>query len=45
MTFTMEEEDTQASSRQDPEETEEGPPVPDPDREDGGDAEDVPSAD
>jgi hypothetical protein len=38
------EEDTQAPVEQDPEPTEEGPPVPDPEREDGGDAEDVPGA-
>jgi hypothetical protein len=41
----MEREDTQAPSEQSPDETEEGPPVPDPEREDGGDAEDVPQAD
>jgi hypothetical protein len=41
----MERENTQASSGQDPDKTEEGPPVPDPEREDGGDAEDVPEAD
>lgn len=40
----MEKEDTQAPSGQDPDETEEEPPVPDPEREDGGDAEDVPEA-
>jgi hypothetical protein len=40
----MSEEDTQAPEEQDPEETEEGPPVPDPEREDGGEAEDVPGA-
>jgi hypothetical protein len=45
MTFTMERENTQASSGQDPDETEEGSPVPDPEDEDGGDAEDVPQAD
>jgi hypothetical protein len=44
MTFTVEKENTQASSGQDPDETDE-PPVPDPEREDGGDAEDVPEAD
>jgi hypothetical protein len=44
MTF-MSEEDTQAPAEQDPEETEEGSPVPDPERENGGDAEDVPNAD
>jgi hypothetical protein len=45
MTFTMERENTQASSGQDPDETEEGSPVPDPEHEDGGDAADVPEAD
>jgi hypothetical protein len=45
MTFTMEKEDTQASSGQDPGETEEGSPVPDPERENGGDPDDVPEAD
>jgi hypothetical protein len=45
MTFTMETEDTQAPREQDPEETEEGTPVPDPEREDGGNAGDVPEAD
>jgi hypothetical protein len=39
-----EREDTEAPAEQDPEQTEEGPPVPDPEREDGGDAEDVPGA-
>jgi hypothetical protein len=43
-TFTMEE-NTQAPSDQDPDGTEEGSPVPDPEDEDGGDAEDVPEAD
>jgi hypothetical protein len=41
----MEEEDTQAPEGQDPDETQEGPPVPDPEREDGVDAEDIPEAD
>jgi hypothetical protein len=41
----MEEENTQASNDQDPAGTEEGSPVPDPERGDGGDAEDVPEAD
>jgi hypothetical protein len=41
----MREEDTQAPTEQDPEETEEGSPVPDPEQENGGDAEDVPNAD
>jgi hypothetical protein len=45
MIFTMEKEDTQAPSGQDPDETEEGSPVPDPGQENGGDAEDVPGAD
>jgi len=46
MTFTVETEDTQAPSEQDPDATEEGSPVPDPDRDDeGGDGEDVPEAD
>jgi hypothetical protein len=41
----MEEEDTQAPEEQDPERTDEGSPVPDPERDEGGDAEDVPDAD
>jgi hypothetical protein len=45
MTFTMEAENTEALNDQDPEETEEGSPVPDPERENSGDAEDVPGAD
>src|SRR5918994_6020263 len=45
MTFTMEKENTQAPSGQDPDETEEGSPVPDPEQDDGGDTEDVPEAD
>jgi hypothetical protein len=44
MTFTVEN-DTQEPRGQDHDETEEGSPVPDPEREDGGDAEDVPEAD
>jgi hypothetical protein len=44
MTF-MSEEDTQAPADQSPEETEEGSPVPDPEPEEGGNAEDVPGAD
>jgi hypothetical protein len=44
MTFTVEN-DTQEPRGQDPDETEEGSPVPDPEGEDGGDAEDVPEAD
>jgi hypothetical protein len=40
----MNAEDTQAPSEQDPEPTEEGTPVPDPEEE-PGDAEDVPQAD
>jgi hypothetical protein len=43
MTF-MNEENTQVPDAQDPEETEEGSPVPDPEDEDGADAEDVPGA-
>ena len=45
MTFTVEREDTQAPSEQDPDATEEGSPVPDPEQGEGGDAEDVPQAD
>ena len=41
----MEEENTQGPEEQDPEGTDEGAPVPDPERENGGDAEDVPEAD
>jgi hypothetical protein len=41
----MEEENTQGPEDQDPESTDEGAPVPDPERENGGDAEDVPEAD
>ena len=41
----MGEEDTQAPAEQDPEETEEGSPVPDPEENGGGNAEDVPNAD
>jgi hypothetical protein len=41
----MEEENTQRQNGQDPDATEEGSPVPDPEREDGRDAEDVPEAD
>ncbi|MGH3043202.1 MAG: hypothetical protein ACRDM2_00605 [Gaiellaceae bacterium] len=40
----METENTQAPAEQEPEETEEGRPVPDPEEADG-DAEDVPTAD
>jgi hypothetical protein len=39
------EEDTQAPRDQDPDETEEGSPVPDPEDDNGGDADDVPEAD
>ncbi|MGH3006630.1 MAG: hypothetical protein ACRDOS_12190 [Gaiellaceae bacterium] len=39
------EENTQQPSEQSPERTEEGPPVPNPERENGGDADDIPSAD
>jgi hypothetical protein len=41
----MEEENTQGQNGQDPDATEEGSPVPDPESEDGGNAEDVPDAD
>ena len=41
----MDREDTDAPNGQDPERTEEGVPVPDPERDDGGNAEDVPEAD
>jgi hypothetical protein len=41
----MEEENTQGQNGQDPDSTDEGSPVPDPDEENGGDAEDVPEAD
>jgi hypothetical protein len=41
----MEEENTQAPNGQDPDETEEGSPVPDPEDGGGGGAEDVPEAD
>jgi hypothetical protein len=41
----MEEENTQGQNGQDPDATEEGSPVPDPEREDGGGAENVPDAD
>jgi hypothetical protein len=38
-------EESQQPAEQTPEETEEGPPIPDPERENGGDGEDVPTAD
>ena len=41
----MEEEDTQAQNDQEPAYAEEGSPVPDPEHDNGGDAEDVPEAD
>jgi hypothetical protein len=41
----MDTENTEALSDQDPDGTEEGSPVPDPERDDGGEAEDVPEAD
>jgi hypothetical protein len=44
MTRTVEE-DTQQPAEQTPERTEEGSPVPDPEREDGGDRDEVPTAD
>ena len=40
----MNEENTQVPDEQDPEETEEGSPIPDPEDEDDADAEDVPGA-
>jgi hypothetical protein len=43
MTF-MTQENTEAPEAQDPQETEEGSPVPDPERDDGADADDVPGA-
>jgi hypothetical protein len=41
----IEEENTQGQNGQDPDATEEGSPVPEPEREDGGDGEDIPEAD
>jgi len=41
----METENTQRQPPQEPEETKEGSPVPNPEEGDGGDAEDVPTAD
>jgi hypothetical protein len=41
----MEKENTQPESPQEPTETEEGSPAPDPAEDEGGDAEDVPTAD
>jgi hypothetical protein len=41
----MNAEDTQAPAEQDPEPTEEGTPVPDPEEDDGADAADDPEAD
>jgi hypothetical protein len=41
----MERENTQAPVEQDPEPTEEGSPVPDPERDENGEAEDDPGAD
>jgi hypothetical protein len=41
----METENTQPESPQEPTETEEGSPEPDPEEANGGDAEDVPTAD
>jgi hypothetical protein len=41
----METENTERESPQDPDETQEGSPVPDPEEGEGGDSEDVPSAD
>jgi hypothetical protein len=41
----MEEENTQGQNGQDPDPTDEGSPVPDPEEENGGDEEHVPEAD
>jgi hypothetical protein len=41
----MEEENTQGQNDQEPEPTDEGSPVPDPELDNGDDAEDVPEAD
>ena len=41
----MDEENTEAHDDQEPEAAEEGSAVPDPERDDGGDGEDVPEAD
>jgi hypothetical protein len=41
----VEKEDTQELQEQSPERTEEGTPAPDPERDDGGKADDVPTAD
>jgi hypothetical protein len=41
----MEEENTEAHNGQEPEPAKEGSPVPDPERDNGGDADDVPEAD
>jgi hypothetical protein len=46
MTFIVEKENTQEPEEQSPEQTEEGHPTPDPERDDnGGNADDVPTAD
>jgi hypothetical protein len=45
MTRTLAEENTQQPAEQSPERTEEGSPVPDPERGDDGEGEDVPTAD
>jgi hypothetical protein len=44
MTLMVERENSREPENQDPEPTEEGSPVPDPELENGGDAEDVPGA-
>jgi hypothetical protein len=41
----MEEENTEAQNSQEPEATKEGSPVPDPEQDDGSNAEEVPEAD
>jgi hypothetical protein len=41
----MEEENTQGQNGQEPGQADEGSPVPDPEEQNGGDAEDVPEAD
>jgi hypothetical protein len=45
MTRTVEKENTQQPEEQSPERTEEGAPVPDPERGDQADADDIPTAD
>jgi hypothetical protein len=41
----MEEENTEGQKRHEPERADEGSPVPDPEEQNGGDAEDVPESD